>query len=52
MDMPSLKEVYLWETKFTKEQYESLKKSKKRIELGYIPDESETLKLNPPILVN
>jgi uncharacterized membrane protein len=52
MDMPVLKEVYLWETKFTKEQYEQLKKSKKRIELGYVPDESETLKLNPPILVN
>jgi hypothetical protein len=52
MDMPSLKEVYLWETKFTKVQYEQLKKSKKRIELGYVPDESETLKLNPPILVN
>lgn len=52
MDMPSLKEVYLWETKFTKEQYEQLKNSKKRIELGYIPDESEMLKLNPPILVN
>lgn len=52
MDMPSLKEVYLWETKFTKEQYEKLKKSKKKIELGYVPDESETLKLNPPILLN
>ncbi|MCP9757579.1 peptidylprolyl isomerase [Lacihabitans sp. CCS-44] len=52
MDMPSLKEMYLWETKFTKEQYEQLKKSKKIIELGYVPDESETLKLNPPILVN
>lgn len=52
MDMPSLKEVFLWETKFTKDQYDQLKKSKKRIELGYVPDESETLKLNPPILVN
>jgi hypothetical protein len=52
MDLPSLKEVYLWESKFTKEQYEQLKKSKKRIELGYVPNESETLKLNPPILVN
>jgi hypothetical protein len=50
--MPSLKEVFLWETKFTKEQYEQLKKSKKSINLGYLPDESETLKLNPAILVN
>ena len=52
IDLKFLKEVYLWETRFTKEQYEQLKKSKTKIELGYVPDESEILKLNPPILVN
>ena len=52
LKMPSLKHLFLWETKISTEQLEKLKKGKITIETGYVPDESEKLKLNAPILVN
>ncbi|MCP9768015.1 peptidylprolyl isomerase [Lacihabitans sp. LS3-19] len=52
LSMPSLKKVFLWETHFNPAQQAELKKSKMDIEFGYVPDESEILKLNAPILVN
>jgi hypothetical protein len=51
-NMPTLKKVFLWETHLTAAQQTELKKSKIDVEFGYVPDESEKLKLNTPILIN
>lgn len=50
----SLKEVYVWNTSVSASDAEALKKAFPGIrwEVGFVPDEEEILKLNPPILKN
>lgn len=50
----SLKEIFLWNTKVRSEDVELLRKMNNAIswELGFRPDETETLRLSPPILRN
>ncbi|WP_428656303.1 chitobiase/beta-hexosaminidase C-terminal domain-containing protein [Runella sp.] len=52
--MPNLQEVFVWNTPISEKDIAELKKQNQQIrfELGYIPNESERLKLNPPMLVN
>lgn len=50
----SLKEVFVWNTPVSAADIESLSEAFPHIqwEIGYIPDENEILKLNPPLLKN
>lgn len=52
--LPSLKELFVWNTPLTANDLIQLRKQHKtiRFETGYVPDDAEILKLNPPILVN
>lgn len=52
--MPHLTEVFVWNTPVLEKELTELKKQhpKTRFELGYVPKDSERLKLNPPMLVN
>lgn len=52
--MPALTEVFVWNTPILEKDLAELKKQNPKIqfELGYIPKDSERLKLNPPMLVN
>lgn len=53
-NMPNLTEVFVWNTPISEKELAELKKQhpKTRFELGYVPKDSERLKLNPPMLVN
>ncbi|AEI49094.1 chitobiase/beta-hexosaminidase C-terminal domain-containing protein [Runella slithyformis] len=53
-NMPGLTEVFVWNTPVLEKELGELKKQhpKTRFELGYVPKDSERLKLNPPMLVN
>ncbi len=53
-NLPNLQEVFIWNTPILEKEVAELKKQhpKIRFELGYVPKESERLKLNPPMLVN
>lgn len=50
----SLQEVYIWNTGISVTDVEALKKSFPNVtwNIGFIPDETEVLKLNPPMLAN
>jgi uncharacterized membrane protein len=50
----SLEEVFIWNTPVSQDEVTSLTKDFPHIQwnIGYIPDEEEILKLNPPILKN
>jgi uncharacterized membrane protein len=52
--MPHLTEVFIWNTPVLEKELVELKKQhpKTVFELGYVPKDSERLKLNPPMLVN
>ncbi|MEI7586640.1 chitobiase/beta-hexosaminidase C-terminal domain-containing protein [Runella sp.] len=52
--MPNLTEVFVWNTPILEKELAELKKRhpKTVFELGYVPKDSERLKLNPPMLVN
>jgi hypothetical protein len=52
--MPSLKKVFLWNTKVTEKDIVNLVKEYPSIgwDLGYIPDKNELLKLTPPYPAN
>lgn len=52
--MPNLTEVFVWNTPIVEKELTELKKQhpKTIFELGYVPKDSERLKLNPPMLVN
>lgn len=52
--LPDLKEVFVWNTPILAKDLAQLQQQYKRIhfEVGYIPNDSEILKLNSPILVN
>jgi mono/diheme cytochrome c family protein len=52
--MPSLQEVYVWNTKITPAEIAAFQKSHKKphFRSGYIPNDSLRLQLNPPTLVN
>ncbi len=54
LTLPSIKEVFTWETQLQIADIQNLTKKypKIKFENGYIPDPSELLKINPPILVN
>lgn len=54
INMPALTEVFVWNTPILEKDLAELKKQNPKIqfELGYIPKDSERLKLNPPMLVN
>lgn len=53
-NMPNLTEVFVWNTPILEKELVELKKQhpKTVFELGYVPKDSERLKLNPPMLVN
>ena len=53
-NISSLEEVFLWNTPISNLEAEALKKEFPRIrwEVGFIPDDEEMLKLNPPMLKN
>ncbi|TAE21021.1 MAG: peptidylprolyl isomerase [Cytophagales bacterium] len=52
--LPGLKEVFVWNTPLTATDLAQLGQQNKglRFVAGYVPDDTEILKLNPPILVN
>lgn len=52
--LPGLKDVFVWNTPITPTELAVLQKQYKaiRFEAGYIPSDTEILKLNPPMLVN
>ncbi len=52
--IPSLSEVFVWNTQLTDRQIDDLQIQYPNIGFhhGYIPDESELLSLSPPLLVN
>lgn len=52
--MPKLEEVFVWNTPISEKNLAEIQKQAPKVhfQLGYIPKESEILKLNPPILVN
>lgn len=52
--LPNLREVFIWNTPVLEKDLAELKKQnpKLRFEMGYVPNESERIKLNPPVLVN
>lgn len=52
--LPGLKEVFVWNTPLTATDLTQLVQQNKGIRFvaGYVPDETEILKLNPPILIN
>lgn len=52
--LPGLKEVFVWNTPLTATDLAQLVQQNKGIRFvaGYVPDETEILKLNPPILIN
>lgn len=52
--MKNLKEVFLWNTKVGVEEVASLRKEFPGIgwDIGFVPDETEILKLNPPMVKN
>ncbi len=52
--LPNLQEVFVWNTPILEKDLAELKKQYPniRFELGYVPKESEKIKLNPPMLVN
>ncbi|MDH5602534.1 MAG: chitobiase/beta-hexosaminidase C-terminal domain-containing protein [Cyclobacteriaceae bacterium] len=52
--LKSLKELYVWDTKLTSEEIGKLKEQYPAlmVQEGFIPDEKEILKLNPPMLGN
>ncbi len=52
--LPNLQEVFVWNTPILEKDLTELKNQypKIRFELGYVPKESEKIKLNPPMLVN
>lgn len=54
LDMPSLKEVFLWSTALDETALADLKKKYNKInfDYGYVPAPNEILQLNPPVLVN
>jgi hypothetical protein len=54
INMPALTELFVWNTPILEKDLAELKKQNPKIqfELGYIPKDSERLKLNPPMLVN
>lgn len=54
INMPALMELFVWNTPVLEKDLAELKKQNPKIqfELGYIPKDSERLKLNPPMLVN
>mgnify|MGYP001194422418 CR=1 FL=1 len=51
---PSVKEVFFWNTKISSSEAEALRKEFPNIhwDMGFVPDTSELLKLNPPMLKN
>lgn len=53
-DIKSLEEVFIWNTGLEIAAVESLRKDfpAVRWDSGFVPDETEILKLNPPLLVN
>ncbi len=53
-DFVALKKVYLWNISITEKEIAQLKQQMPQVafELGFIPDESEQLKLSAPILKN
>ncbi|MEZ0483774.1 c-type cytochrome domain-containing protein [Fibrella aquatica] len=52
--LPGLKEVFVWNTPITATDLAQLQQQNRDIRFmaGYVPDDAEILKLNPPILVN
>ncbi len=52
--LKSLKELFVWSTGLPASSWDKLKKQnpKLHIELGYVPDPTDKLKLNPPMVVN
>lgn len=52
--MKGLQEVYIWNTPVSSNEVAALNKEFPRIrwDIGFIPDETEVLKLNPPLLKN
>ncbi len=52
--LPGLKEVFVWNTSLTATDVVQLEQQNKGIRFiaGYVPNDTEILKLNPPILVN
>lgn len=53
-EISSLKEVYVWNTSVSASDVQALKRDFPGIrwEVGFVPDEEEILKLNPPMLKN
>ena len=51
---PSLRQLFVWNTVLSQNDVAALQKKlpKVKIELGYVPDEKETIRLNPPVLEN
>jgi uncharacterized membrane protein len=51
---PSLRQLFVWNTTLSQNDLTALQKKlpKVKIELGYVPDEKETIRLNPPVLEN
>lgn len=52
--LPNLKDVFVWNTPITAKDIADLQKQVPKIsfKLGYVPNDSEILKINAPILVN
>ncbi len=52
--VPTLEEVYVWNTPVSTDDVASLSQEFPRIrwDVGFVPDETEMLKLNPPMLKN
>lgn len=53
-DFPALKKVYIWNTAISPEAVAELETElpNLHIDIGYVPDEEEVLKLSPPLLKN
>lgn len=48
----SITNLYIWNTEITENQLNEWGNKKLNIELGYINDDNDLIKLNPPILIN
>lgn len=54
LTLPKLREVFIWSTALTEKEIDGLNKKYKKIAFakGYIPDASEMIVLNAPVIVN
>ncbi|MFT7001335.1 MAG: putative membrane protein [Spirosomataceae bacterium] len=53
-NLPNLKEIFVWSTKMSEQEIDKLNKRYKNIafDKGYIPDASETITINAPVIKN